>query len=339
MELGLRIIYGIIRSNKVKKISFKKNLYWVLSKISYKKFYLKYEKYKMLEGRSTFKLDYSKKTEDFNVKICEGEECVILLNGPSLTDSLLNANTLEFIKTRKKMCVNSSFLDERILSLKPEFLIFMDPNYWSQNFVGPELAIVHDLKERLSLVDWKIKIFMPISATIWNFFIDIPLKNPNVEIVYINANSTQTQDEKIRFIEFKQNLAMPRVQNVLVACIYLGINWGFEKIYLLGADHSWHENILVTRENIPCLKNIHFYEKESEVALDPFYKDPECTQIFTMADLFEAFMNMYRSYEELEQYSKFMGVKILNASEISYIDAFERIQMQELTTGVKNETL
>lgn len=266
------------------------------------------------------------KIEKFCIEVSRGEELVIIVNGPSLKESLSDEKTLEFIRSRKKICVNSSFLDERIYELRPDFLVLMDPYYWSENLVGLQRDLCYELNEVLSKIDWSVTIFMPKSAKKWNFFIDVPQKNENIKIVYINSSESKFKDEKTRFFEYKKNWAMPKVQNVLVACIYLGINLGFLKTYLFGADHSWHENIHVTKDNVPCIKDMHFYD-EDNIEIVPFYKDPECTNIFTMADLFEAFMFQFRSYEELEKYAQELGIKIYNASHYSCLDVFERFNV------------
>lgn len=264
--------------------------------------------------------------DNFSIKIQNNDECVIIGNGPSLKDSL-TGETLEFIKQRPKFCVNEAVISDEFLQLKPEFVVFMDPYYWSKDTTDPYLSMYKQVAEVLSNVDWKIKIFISKAAREWNFFIDVPKKNPNVEIIYVSTRISKIKDEKYRFKEYRQNIAMPRVQNVLVACMYFAINAGFKKIYLFGADHSWHESIHIREDNVLCYKDLHFYDKEKVVKCSPAWRNPECTRTWNMADLFEAFSYKYKSYMELEEYSKHMGSKIYNASKISYIDAFERIKL------------
>lgn len=264
--------------------------------------------------------------KNFGVSVAEGEECVILGNGPSLKDSL-SGETLEFIKNKKKFCVNESVISDEFLELKPDYVVFVDPYYWAKNTAEPFHSMYQKAAGVFLKSNWKIKIFMPEMAREWNFFIDIPNKNKNIEIVYFNTRESKLKNEKKKFFEYKHNLSSPRMQNVLIACLYLALNIGFEKIYLFGADHSWHESIHIREDNVLCYKDRHFYDKEEVESYTPVYKNPECTKTFSMAELFTAFGFKYITYEELERYSKDLGAKIYNASKISYIDAFERIKV------------
>jgi hypothetical protein len=267
------------------------------------------------------------KVENFGIFKMHNKECVILGNGPSLKESL-SGNSLDFIKDRIVFCVNNAVVSDEFLLLKPSFVVFMDPFYWSKNTVEPYFSIYTQIAGILSNVDWKTTIFMPKAASEWNFFIDVPIKNNNVEIKYINTNGPK-YDNDLRFTEFKTNHAMPTVQNVLVACIYIALNIGFKTIYIFGADHSWHESFKVMDDNILYYKNQHYYDKENQQKkYTPMYKNPEQTQIWTCSEIFLAFSNKFKSYEELEKYSRYMGAKIYNASKISYIDAFERIKFE-----------
>jgi len=290
----------------------------------YKMFSSRKEKLETAKFNKFMEKQKKRPIKRFGIATAEGEECVILGNGPSLKNSL-SGETLEFIRNKKKFCVNESILSEEFLTLKPDYVVLMDPYYWSKNTGEPYKTYYLKDNEVLSKVDWKIKVFLPKPASEWNFFIDIPEKNKNVEIVYINTQLSQQPSEELKFIEYRQNLSMPRVQNVLVACLYLAINAGFKTSYIFGADHSWCNTLHVTEDNKLCYINSHFYDKEEVTTHQPLYRNPECTETWTIGDFFEALSYKFKTYDELEKYSKYMGSKIVNASEVSYIDAFERL--------------
>jgi hypothetical protein len=262
--------------------------------------------------------------QNFGIIVANNDECVILGNGPSLKNSL-KETSLNFIKARKKFCVNDAVISDEFNALKPEYVVFMDQAYISPKTAEPNLSRYKKEEQILSKADWEIKIFMPIGAKLWNHFIEVPLKNKNVKIIYINSNMSQFEDEQDKFIEYKQNISMPRITNVLISSLYIAINAGYKKIYLYGADHSWHESINIRADNVVCYKDRHFYDKKEVTTCTPVYKNPECNITFTMAELFTMFGYNFASYMELERYSIYMGAKIYNASNISFIDAFERI--------------
>jgi hypothetical protein len=122
---------------------------------------------------------------------------------------------------------------------------------------------------------------------------------------------------------YKYQIGIPHAQNVLVAAIYLGIEIGFKKIYLMGADHSWHEELIVSKDNIVCFKPKRFSDKE-EASLVPFLMHDKSTRAAKMHEIFDAFTKVFVGYHNLEEYSQYRDVKILNASKKTYIDAFER---------------
>jgi len=285
---------------------------------------------KLKQKIKLLKLKKCDSIENFGIQIEEGEECVILGNGPSLKESLSDNKVFDFIKNKKKFCVNNSVLTEEFQQLKPDYIIFMDPYFWDNKVIEPFLSKYLKMAEILSNVDWKIKIFLPSAASSWNFFIDVPQKNNNVEIIYINIKFRENYPEELKFLEYRQNKSMPRVQNVLVACIYAAINIGFKNTYIFGADHSWQENMYIDDNNIPYVCDVHYFEDKNNATILPFYKDGECTQIFDMAELFMAFSYHFAAYKELERYAYYMGKKIYNASAKSFIDAFERIKVNEI---------
>ena len=129
--------------------------------------------------------------------------------------------------------------------------------------------------------------------------------------------------DKFKNFCYKCNLASPHIQNVLVAALYLSINIGFKKIYLVGADHSWMQNVFVNKRNVLLTSDEHFYDKESTNA-KPWYKDAAQTDTFKMHEIMLAMYKTFSGYYVLKEYAKLFNANIYNCSEISYIDAFER---------------
>jgi len=60
---------------------------------------------------------------------------------------------------------------------------------------------------------------MPEGAKEDHAFIDIPEINKNIIIKYFNASFAFFQDER-RFEEYKYNIGMPALQNVVIGAIY-----------------------------------------------------------------------------------------------------------------------
>lgn len=255
----------------------------------------------------------------------EATECVILGNGPSLKESL--AEHPDFLSGKKSLCTNDFADSEYFGSIKPSYYIFTDPTYWSRLASDRFQKVFAEYGRKLEKVDWPLVIFMPVAAKAWNYFQDLPKRNPQIRLVYFNSAEVNCF-KTMRFWLYRHNLAVPPLQNVMAAGIFLSLNMGFEKTYVLGGDHSWHESLSVDEENRLMITNTRFQDK-AESSKSPFYEDPGESNPYNMHRLFHAFSRMHLGYMELESYATSIGARIYNASKKSYIDSFERLNLDQ----------
>lgn len=256
-----------------------------------------------------------------NVKL-NPNGCVILANGPSLNESL--KDDYVFISDKNKICVNDFVTSDYFEQLKPEFYFYIDPNVCNPN-------LLESLKVKLdtiylSLIDkvkWPIVLFLPECARHWNYLEDLPIKNSFIKIFYLNSNVQKISYVRNKFELYKKNIFMIPPYNVLVSCIFMAINLGFKSVYIMGADHSWLEDLFVGNDNILYWSESHFYDKEPE-KIKPIYKGGDKNKTYTMGELMTGYSNLYNSYYELQEYAKSLDVKIINMSKKTYIDAFAR---------------
>ena len=110
----------------------------------------------------------------------------------------------------------------------------------------------------------------------------------------------------------------------------MGLNCGYSKIYLSGVDHSWLEEVSVDEKNNVLIGQKHFYGSEfknrSSLLSDkkkPVYWDGS-GKSRKLHEVLLKFYYAFRSYWELNELSKIYKSKIINLTENSYIDAFER---------------
>jgi hypothetical protein len=247
-------------------------------------------------------------------------ECVILGNGPCLNkDFELN---LDFIKSRKKLCVNFFALSKEYDLIKPDYYVLSAPEYWLTNttdwFLEKRTLLLESL---LSKTTWRMNLLIPFAAKNSELCQKINSKK-NIEITYFNNTPVEGFTTIINVL-FKMNLGMPRPHNVLVPSIYLAINLGFRKIIIFGADHSFHEEIIIDESNRMTLNHEHFYDKK-EVRM-PMYKLDG--KQYYIHDIFRKLYLAFSGYFILKNYADYMKVTVLNASSKSYIDAFEKIHI------------
>ncbi|MCE9538853.1 MAG: DUF115 domain-containing protein [Bacteroidetes bacterium] len=245
------------------------------------------------------------------------DTCIILGNGPSLKQSLQKYP--DIFKKYPLICVNSFSITEDYIRLKPAYYVLLDPGWWlSKN--EWESKVIETIKTNTS---WKMTLFVPFGAKYSKKITELEKQNSNITVHYFNYTVFKGFKGIAHFL-FKKDLAMPQCQNVLVASIFLSINLKFKNVYLLGSDHTWHEHLYVNEENILCAKHVHFYENEEEIAYVPFYKGAHTKEVFKVHEIFTSLGKVFLGYEILQKYAQYCKVNIYNATEISFIDSFER---------------
>lgn len=173
--------------------------------------------------------------------------------------------------------------------------------------------------------NWPLYLFVPMAAKKSRLITSL-VENKNVRILYINYVVFKGF-KTLAYLFFKKNKAIIQSQNVLVTSLFLTVNMGYKKIELVGAEHSWHEELRVNDDNLVCMKHVHFYEKDSEIKLIPFYKSRHKHETFYMHEIFIVWAKVFYGHVQVNSYANSRGSKIYNASETSYIDAYERIKL------------
>jgi hypothetical protein len=248
--------------------------------------------------------------------------CSVLGNGPSLKESLLDQ--FDFIRQTEIVCVNNFAHADIFTRLRPQDYVISDPNY----FVFTEQTTDRDdIRQTLSVflekVDWPMLLYVPHFAKGSYLLGKIEQGNPLIKVVYFNYTVVRGFQWLVYWL-YAKGLGMPQAQTVIIAALALMINRNFDTIYLFGADTSWHEEIRLTDKNQLLIKQIHFYDKPKDVSHQPVYSDAQRQRTFSMASQFLSFHKVFRGYEVLRDYADHRGVRIVNASAKSYIDAFER---------------
>lgn len=248
------------------------------------------------------------------------DTCIVLGNGPSLTKSFQLHP--EFFKKHPLVCVNSFSITEKYTELKPEYYVMLDPGFWH----GDNDLVrntINSIKEKTS---WEIQLLVPFAAKRSVLLQEVVTQNPNVKINFFNYTVFKGF-EGVAHRFYKKNLAMLQSQNVLVASLFLSINVGFKDIYVVGADHSWHETLHVNENNEVCIRQVHFYEDENKVNYVPFYKGVHTKELFRMDEILHTWGKAFYGYIALNKYANSCNASIFNASEISFIDAFKRVKL------------
>jgi len=258
------------------------------------------------------------------IKISENTKksgIVILANGPSLNEMI--ADNSSFLKGKSVICVNSFPTSDYFTSLKPDYFIISAPDYWLK-IVRPELSKMrNDLIEKLLLVDWDLKIFIPTQAkhcTLWN-----ELLQKNKHLTFHHYNLTPIYGFRcFRNFCYKRNIGMPRPHNVLIPALMMSIKMKFADIYLWGADHSWLPLIYVDQENKVLLTHQHFYDKDTAI---PLTMQKNVKEDRKLHEMLYKFVYTFEGYFFIREFAEKSRSNIWNCTPGSFIDAFERLKI------------
>lgn len=274
-------------------------------------------------------IKYSKIAHRFPLKIRVSRSLCIIGNGPSLKESLNESCFAEFIEDKDVFCVNTFVLSEQFIELKPQYYLFLDPEFWESTATDESQKLSQDILNRLQQVTtWKMKIFLPINAKKSLFAQKLTLIN-NITLSYFN-NCPFNGFKWLRFFMYSKGASMPLGQNVLIGALFLGINMGYRKIYVIGADMSLHQNVVLRQDNIICGHVQRFYEDTLTTVTEvvPFLNQG-ATPYWRMAELFQAFADTFKAFEDIAEYAHYVDVKVYNVSKVTFIDVFERCGIRD----------
>lgn len=240
---------------------------------------------------------------------------IIMGNGPALRDVI--DNNREWIDQHDLLAVNFAANTPDFFDLKPELYILADPHFF--NFPSSDRN-VDRLWENLLKTNWHMTLWIPVGQrkTIKN----ITEKTGNISFKYFNLTPGDGAGKALCKL-YDWGLVMPRPRNVLIPAIMTGIREGYKKIYLSGADHTWTKTLSVNDDNKVVSIQPHFY-KDSNGELQRVASEYKGLHLH---DVLGSMTIAFRSYFDIARYAETRGVKILNATPGSFIDAFPRFRV------------
>ncbi len=236
------------------------------------------------------------------------KELVVLGNGPSLRPLLLEHAS--FLEGKDLLMVNFSALSDDFTKFQPKYYLLMDPAFFEDKGTRQELFV-----PMVAKTDWEMHLFAPTSAQKEVEWQEMISGSPHIQVHWFNATPVEGLTA-FRHAFYRKGLGMPRPRNVLVACLMVALQLPYDRIYLAGADHSWMKEIWVDENNVVNEDRAHFYDEDGTRRVVSPHK---------LHELLDSMAIAFRSYHEVEDYSKAIGKKIINITSGSYIDAFERM--------------
>lgn len=254
------------------------------------------------------------------------DKLIIIGNGPSLN------STME--KYEKEVCsseclmVNEAALTSLYYLIKPSIYLLVDPKFYlSKGYESYQETLKSLVDVIISKTDWTMKIIMPCNAN-GSYAVQRFKENANIDVMFYE-NCWDSPYLMSKLEAWDKNLIAPPAQTVLNTAVWLSIYWGYKETYLIGADTSFVADLHVDQEtNIVYSIDTHFYSTK-EVALDDFdIKNNRRTFGTKLHEEYFSAGTALKDYWDMKAYADWKGVKVYNASEYSWIDAFERKKLK-----------
>ena len=266
----------------------------------------------------------SKKPEISPLPIPEitNDKLIIIGNGPSLN------STME--KYEKEVCsseclmVNEAALTSLYDLIKPSIYMLVDPKYYlSMGYESYHETLKSLVDVIVSKTDWTMKIIMPRNA-IGSYPVLRFKENVNIDVQFYE-NEWDSPDLMSKFETWDKNFVSPPAQTVLNTAVWLAIYWGYKETYIVGADTSWHTGLKMDQQTNELYTIDTHYFNNKEIYGD-LYDDKQKRRPIhkKIHEELLAEATALSGYWDLREYAEWKGVKVYNASEYSWIDAFER---------------
>ncbi len=254
-------------------------------------------------------------------KLHKKSTLIVLGNGPSLKNDL--KKYYEYQPASDIIVVNDFVLSEDYSKIQPKYYVFLDDGYWQQshNLLAKSKAQRETTFKLIKKkTEWPLTIIVPTHAYRRGVFQEEFRNYEHISIAQIN-NIPYRGFRKMRFWLYDRKLASPNFQNVMVACLYIGIALKYSRILILGADHNWTTTLQVNEMNEVCTVHQHFYSKGEDKYVP--WKNALGAQ-YKMSSVLGDLAKMFAGYDEIKKYADYKNIMIYNFTKGSFIDAFER---------------
>ena len=237
----------------------------------------------------------------------------IIGNGPSLIKDLVKYR--EAMMKSDRLAVNFMGVTELFEELKPNVYVLVDPEFLKPMSKVRDIlqAKMQTLRSRIKSATWPITVVMPYGAKGGEFVNEVSA-NSLVKMVYFDDRVPLPPDTK-DFAGMDRNRYWPPTMNVLNAAIYAAIVWRYPEIMIVGADNSFIADLRVDqRDNRLYRDDTHYYGTSKVYFANPI----------TLGEEFANLSLAFKFYNKLREFADWAGVRVINATDYSWIDAFER---------------
>ena len=232
--------------------------------------------------------------------------------------------------------VNSACLSPTFLTLKPERMFLIDPAFFQGHPAAAGGGVSSSGVERTlaRIADatvWPMKLIIP-----WHYRNSPSVKrlqaNANIAIVGLPVFNARGGNKLFKKLGLRLGVLNPVYQNVLIAALFYSLKSGHARTIIWGGHHSWLAEVAVDGHNRVLHSVRHSDEQHIGIPLVDMDGSPRLyhTYLQQLATVFE-------QYHVIQDYTLGTDQMVVNATEGSFIDAFERINSVPLFTPLLDD--
>jgi len=264
----------------------------------------------------------SGKFKKFDARIGPDKTWWILGNGPSLRQVL---PLIPVEPNNHAFCVVNYFaFSDDFARLRPSAYVLSAPEltYMPEEDIPNEIILD---KRRLyqaltEMTQWPMSLFVPFPTLKKPWFKNLLRSNPNIHGIEYNSTPLEGPTGFCNFA-IDHGWGMPRPHNVLIPALAIALRSKANKVFMMGAEHSWIKTLTVNDNNVVLLDHQHFYDPGKQVAT----MDHSTFRPRRLHEVLQKFLYSFQSYWVLAEYSEKKQIQVLNLTPDSYIDAFKKM--------------
>lgn len=252
------------------------------------------------------RLNYSKENFAKNTElkdIHKNERCFIIGLGKSI-----NQQDLKLMKNEIVIGISGLFTHEDIKIIMPTYYV-LSPVFKNHGHLNKEENYIAWFKAMDEALDDSVKMIIHISD---KHYLDKYNIFENKKIYWNDYEFWNGE----RINDFEMH-TIPNINSVSEAALSIALYLGFEKIYMLGFDHTWYEK----NDNHFDNKKVFQYFKKTQRDLNKEFKWDSEIHMRNHA-------NIFRKYKALYQIKQ--NIYNANADENTYVDTFPKVKYEEL---------
>jgi hypothetical protein len=248
----------------------------------------------------------------------------ILGNGPSLTTELPQLIASEYSNQADVMAVNFFSLSDEFTIVKPKYYVISDPMFFRA--AGRSERVENFYKALAERVTWPMTLYVQYYNPEHFDYAAAIGHNPMIRIVPFHSIVFHGF-RNVEFWCYRRGLGSGNFGTVVQNGEFIGILLGYKQIELYGVDHTLLDGLCVDDENRLCRTQSHYYDTTPQAPKPIYYNATNPPRPYTMHEYLAETAELFRGHEVLRDWAAAEGVRIINRTRGSMIDAYEREPM------------